>query len=97
MVLIPGLFLSGCVAHYGASYQGPPPLLATSMAQVNAMVGPQQPAAYKVGFMGGCDSGHLSAGNTSYIFKKDTARFDVQAGMERRFQPVHLRGPSDCR
>ena len=77
MVLIPGLFLSGCVAHYGASYQGPPPLQATSMAQVNAMVGAQQPAAYKVGFMEGCDSGRLSAGDNSFLFKKDTNRFDT--------------------
>ncbi len=77
MILILGLSLSGCYAHYQPRYQGPPPLLATSMAQVNAMVGPQQPAAYKVGFMGGCDSGHLSAGNTSNIFKKDTARFNT--------------------
>ena len=77
MVLILGLFLSGCYAHYQPRYQGPPPLQATSIEQVNAMVGAQQPSAYKVGFMGGCDSGHLSAGNTSYIFKKDTARFEI--------------------
>ena len=76
MVLILGLVLSGCVAHYQSGYQGPPPLQATSMAQVNAMVGAQQPAAYKVGFMEGCDSGRLSAGDNSFLFKKDTDRFD---------------------
>ncbi len=78
MVLILGLFLSGCYyAHYQPRYQGPPPLQTTTMAQVDAMVGAQQPAAYKVGFMEGCDSGHLSAGNNSFIFKKDTNRFDT--------------------
>ena len=41
------------------------------------MVGAQQPPAYKVGFMEGCDSGYVSGGNTSYIFKKDTNRFDT--------------------
>ncbi|MEE8259726.1 MAG: hypothetical protein V3R14_01875 [Nitrospinaceae bacterium] len=83
MVLILGFSLSGCIiAPYEARYQqpryqGPAPLQTTSIEQVNAMVGVQQPAAYKVGFMGGCDSGHLSAGETSFIFKKDTARFDT--------------------
>ena len=79
MVLILGLFLSGCYAHYQPRYQaqGPPPLQSTSIEQANAMVGVQQPAAYKVGFMGGCDSGYLSAGNTSFIFKKDANRFDT--------------------
>ena len=80
MALILGLLLSGCYAHYqGRYYQddGPPPLLSTSMDQVNAMVGVQQPAAYKVGFMEGCDSGRLSSGNNSYLFKKDTNRFDT--------------------
>lgn len=79
MVLILGFFLSGCYAHYQPRYQaqGPPPLQSTSIEQVNAMVGAQQPSAYKVGFMGGCDSGYLSAGDTSYIFKKDTARFET--------------------
>lgn len=80
MVLILALFLSGCVVHSQGRYQryqGPPPLQTTSIEQANAMVGVQQPAAYKVGFMGGCDSGHLSAGDTSYIFKKDTARFET--------------------
>ena len=82
MVLIVGLFLAGCYAHYQGRYQppryqGPPPLQATSIEQVNAMVGVQQPAAYKVGFMAGCDSGYLSGGNTSYIFKKDANRFET--------------------
>jgi hypothetical protein len=77
MILISGLLLSGCYAHYQPRYQGPPPLQSTSIAQANAMVGVQQPAAYKVGFMAGCDSGYLSAGDTSYIFKKDTDRFDT--------------------
>jgi hypothetical protein len=52
-------------------------MLSTSMAQVNAMVGVQQPSGYKVGFMEGCDSGRLSAGNNSFLFKKDTNRFDT--------------------
>ena len=70
IVVILGLSLSGCViTPYQARYQGPPPLQTTSMAEVDAMVGAQQPAAYKVGFMQGCDSGHLSAGNNSFIFK----------------------------
>ena len=77
MVLVLGLFLSGCYAHYQTGYQGPPPLLSTSMAQVDTMVGAQQPAAYKVGFMEGCDSGRLSAGHNSFLFKKDTKRFDT--------------------
>lgn len=77
MILILGLSLSGCYAHYQTRYQGPQPLQATSMAQVNAMVGVQQPAAYKVGFMEGCDSGRLSAGDNSFLFKKDTNRFDT--------------------
>ncbi len=78
IVVILGLLLSGCMVSYQQpSYQGPPPLLATSMAQVNVMVGVQQPAAYKVGFMEGCDSGNVSAGNNSYIFKKDVERFDT--------------------
>ena len=78
MVLILGLSLSGCVVgHYQPRYQGPPPLQTTGIEQVNAMVGAQQPPSYKVGFMGGCDSGHLSAGDTSYLFKKDTGRFDT--------------------
>lgn len=77
MVLILGLLLSGCYAHYQTSYQGPPPLQTTSLAQVDAMVGNQQPAAYKVGFMEGCDSGRLSAGNNSFLFKKDTDRFET--------------------
>ncbi len=76
MVLISALFLSGCVVHYGARHhQGPPPLQTTTLAQVNSMVGAQQPSAYKVGFMEGCDSGHVSAGDNSYIFKKDGERF----------------------
>ncbi len=80
MVLILGLFLSGCYANYQGRYyqtQGPAPMLSTSMEQVNAMVGVQQPAAYKVGFMEGCDSGRLSSGNNSYLFKKDTNRFET--------------------
>ena len=78
MVLISTLFLSGCVVHYsGARNQGPPPLRATTMAQVNSMAGAQQPAAYKVGFMEGCDSGRLSAGDNSYLFKKDVERFNT--------------------
>ncbi len=75
MVLFSALFLSGCVVHYGARYQGPPPLKSTTLGQVNSMVGAQQPSAYKVGFMEGCDSGRLSAGDNSYIFKKDVERF----------------------
>ena len=75
MVLISALFLSGCVVPYVARYQGPPPLQSTTLAQVNSMVGAQQPAAYKVGFMEGCDSGRVSAGDNSYIFKKDVERF----------------------
>lgn len=76
LVVVLAISLSGCIAHYGGTHhQGPPPLLATSMAQVDSMVGNQQPAAYRVGFMQGCDSGHVSAGNTSYIFKKDVERF----------------------
>lgn len=78
IVVILGLSLSGCiVAPYQARYQGPPPLQSTNMAQVDAMAGAQQPVAYKVGFMEGCDSGHLSAGNNSFIFKKDTNRFET--------------------
>jgi hypothetical protein len=79
MVLILGLSLSGCYAPYQGRYQaqGPPPLQSTSMEQVNAMAGVQQPAAYKVGFMAGCDSGRLSAGDSSFLFKKDTNRFDT--------------------
>lgn len=78
LVLILGIFLSGCFVHYdGAAYQGPPPLLTTTLAQVNGMVGAQQPAAYKVGFMQGCDSGRVSAGENSYIFKKDVERFST--------------------
>ena len=80
MVLVLGLFLSGCYAHYqGRYYQndGPPPLMSTSMDQVNAMVGVQQPSAYKVGFMEGCNSGRLSAGNKSFLFKKDADRFET--------------------
>jgi hypothetical protein len=78
MVLILGFSLSGCMIGYQqARYQGPPPLQATSIEQVNVMVGAQQPAAYKVGFMEGCDSGHLSAGDSSFLFKKDTNRFDT--------------------
>ena len=76
MVVILAVLLSGCVvAPYGARYQGPPPLQSTTMAQVNAMAGAQQPVAYKVGFMEGCDSGYVSAGNNSFIFKKDVERF----------------------
>lgn len=76
MIVILGLLLSGCMVGYQQpSYQGPPPLQATSMTQVNFMVGVQQPGAYKVGFMEGCDSGNVSAGNISYIFKKDVERF----------------------
>ncbi|MDH5764293.1 MAG: hypothetical protein OEZ51_15095 [Nitrospinota bacterium] len=75
MVLMLGLFLSGCVAHYQARYQGPPPMQSTTLVQVDSMVGAQQPVEYKVGFMEGCDSGHVSAGNNSFIFKKDVERF----------------------
>lgn len=77
MLLLLGLFLTGCYAHYQTGYQGPPPLQSTSIAQVNAMVGVQQPSAYKVGFMEGCDSGRLSAGDNSFLFKKDTDRFET--------------------
>ena len=79
MVLILGLFLSGCYIQSQGRYyaEGPPPLQATSIEQANAMVGGQQPAAYKVGFMEGCDSGRLSAGDNSFLFKKDTDRFDT--------------------
>ena len=76
MVLILGLSLFGCVvAPYQARYQGPPPLQSTNMAQVDAMAGAQQPVAYKVGFLEGCDSGNVSAGRNLYIFKKDVERF----------------------
>ena len=79
MVLISALFLSGCVVHHsGPRYQqGPPPLQTTTMEQVNSMAGAQQPAAYKVGFMQGCDSGRLSAGDNSFLFKKDVDRFNT--------------------
>ena len=75
-IVILAIFLSGCVATYSARYQSPPPLQSTSLAQVDAMAGGQQPVAYKVGFRDGCDSGRVSAGNTSFIFKKDVVRFD---------------------
>ncbi len=78
MVVFLGLSLSGCiVTPYQPRYQGPAPLQTTSIEQVNAMVGAQQPAAYKVGFMGGCDSGRLSTGDTSFLFKKDMTRFET--------------------
>ena len=82
MIVILGLSLSGCYAHYQSRYQppryqGPPPLQTTTIDQVNAMVGVQQPAGYKVGFMEGCDSGRLSGGNNSYLFKKDSTRFET--------------------
>ncbi len=80
MIVILALFLSGCIVHSQGRYQryqGPPSLQTTTMTQVDTMVGAQQPAAYKVGFMQGCDSGRLSAGDNSFLFKKDTNRFDT--------------------
>ena len=78
MVLMSAVFLSGCVVHYsGQRNEGPPPLRATTLEQVNSMAGAQQPSAYKVGFMQGCDSGRLSAGDNSYLFKKDVDRFST--------------------
>ena len=75
LVFVLAVFLSGCIAHYQGRYEGPPPMQSTSMAQANSMVGVQQPVAYKVGFMAGCDSGRVSAGSNSFIFKKDVERF----------------------
>ncbi len=92
MVLISTLFLSGCVVHYsGARNQGPPPLRSTTMAQVNSMAGAQQPAAYKVGFMEGCDSGRLSAGDNSYLFKKDVDRFNTDDVYQQGWNDGHSR------
>ncbi|NIQ02925.1 MAG: hypothetical protein GWM98_23230 [Nitrospinaceae bacterium] len=77
MIVILAVLCSGCVIHSrGRTYVQQPVYQATTFAQVNAMVGVQQPSEYKVGFMAGCDSGRVSAGDTSFTFKKDTPRFE---------------------
>ena len=76
IIALTGLLLTGCASYYGGGYYGP---RATSIDQVDLMVGTQQPVEYRVGFQSGCDSGSVSAGNRAYTFKKDVVRYDVDA------------------
>ncbi len=77
IIALTGLLLTGCVAYSGGYYGGYYGPRATSIDQVDLMVGTQQPVEYRVGFQDGCDSGYVSAGNRTYTFKKDVARYDV--------------------
>jgi len=62
------LFLiSGCITY--------PDPRATSIGEVDTIVGADQPAEYRVGFREGCDSGHNTAGSSAYSFSKDAARY----------------------
>jgi len=65
------LNLTGC-ATYGDSIPK-----TTSMDQVDQLAGSHQPVEYKLGFKEGCDSGLVSAGNSSYKVQKDSARYSV--------------------
>ena len=63
--------LTGC-ATYGEHHPQ-----TTSLEQVERLAGVQQPVQYKVGYQEGCDSGLLSAGDSSYKFQKDSHRYSV--------------------
>ena len=65
------LNLTGC-ATYGDSIPK-----TTSMDQVDQLAGSHQPVEYKLGFKEGCDSGLVSAGNSSYKVQKDSHRYSV--------------------
>ncbi len=47
---------------------------ATSMQQVDQMIGAGQPQTYKNGFMDGCDSGHAAL-NQFFKFSKDVQQY----------------------
>ncbi len=80
ILLIFGVFLSGCATYYTPGpYYTPATNASTSLGQVNNMVGANQPVEYRVGFQDGCDSGNVTAGNQAYTFKKDTQRVLVDA------------------
>ena len=100
IIALTGLLLTGCASYYGGGYYGP---RATSIDQVDLMVGVQQPVEYRVGFQAGCDSGHVSVGNTAYTPKKDVQRYNVDSlykqgwndGYNRcRHNPAPYRGVS---
>ncbi len=93
IIALTGLLLTGCASYYGGGYSGgyyygP---RATSIDQVDLMVGAQQPVEYRVGFQGGCDSGYVSAGNTAYTFKKDVQRYDVDPLYKQGWDDGHSR------
>ena len=48
--------------------------------------------AFRLGFTDGCDSGYHSGGNTTYQFRKDTARFADDADYKRGW----IRGFGEC-
>ncbi|TDJ49736.1 MAG: hypothetical protein E2O44_05475, partial [Nitrospina sp.] len=75
IIALTGLLLAGCVYSTGG-YYGP---RATSINQVDLMVGLEQPVAYRVGFQAGCDSGYVFVGNTAYTPKRDVQRYDVDS------------------
>lgn len=75
IIALTGLLLMGCVYSTGG-YYGP---RATSINQVDLMVGLEQPVAYRVGFQAGCDSGYVFVGNTAYTPKRDVQRYDVDS------------------
>lgn len=68
-----GLSVSGCATYVLA----PDGTRTTSIEHVNDRVGISQPISYRVGYMDGCNSGRLSAGDSSFTFKKDTERTSV--------------------
>lgn len=47
----------------------------TSLNQVDKLAGSHQPVEYKLGYKEGCDSGWVSAGDSSYLFQKDPHRY----------------------
>lgn len=69
-----GLSVSGCATTY---VQAPDGTRTTSIDHVNDKVGITQPISYRVGYRDGCDSGRLSAGDSSFTFIKDIERTNV--------------------
>lgn len=88
--LFAGLMLlgfTGCATYgYGPAVAG-----YTSLDEVNRAVGDHQPVEYRVGYMEGCDSGHVSAGKAGFTFKKDQARFEKDALYQRGWEDGYVR------
>lgn len=74
----------------------------TTVADMHEMIGPSHPDNYKSGFMAGCDSGYVAAGNLSYNYNKNTQAYsaekDYKQGWDSGFATCKERKPDPtCR